>query len=43
MNNTKRKELEKACKNYKVWTGMVTIRMVRVRNMPADETADILV
>ena len=39
-------ELEKACKkekDQKVRTRMVAVRMVRVRNMSVDETADILV
>ena len=43
MDNTKREELEKAYKNYKIRTRMVAVRMVRVRNMSVDETADILV
>ena len=43
MDDIKREELEKACKNYKVRTRMVAVRMVRVRNMPVEETADILV
>ena len=46
MDDTKREELEKACKkekNHKVRTRMVAVRMVRVRNMPVEETADILV
>ena len=46
MNDTKREELEKACKkekDQKVRTRMVAVRMVRVRNMSVDETADILV
>ena len=43
MDDTKREELEKACKNYKVRTRMVAVRMVRVRNMSVEETADIRV
>ena len=43
MDDTKREELEKACKNYKVRTGMVVVRMVRVLNMSVEETASILV
>ena len=43
MDDTKREELEKACKNYKVRTRMVAVRMVRVLNMSVDETASILV
>ena len=43
MDDTKREELEKVCKNYKVRTRMVTVRMVRVHNMSVEETADILV
>ena len=43
MDDTKREELEKACKNYKVRTRMVAVRMVRVLNMSVEETADILV
>ena len=43
MDDTKREELEKAYKNYKVRTRMVAVRMVRVLNMSADETASILV
>ena len=46
MNDTKREELEKVCKkkmDQKVRTRMVAVRMVRVRNMSVDETADILV
>ena len=46
MNDTKREELEKACKkekDHKVRTKMVAVRMVRVLNMSADETADIRV
>ncbi len=41
MNDTKREELEKACKNYKVRARMVAVRIVRVRNMPVDEAAGI--
>ena len=44
MDDTKREELEKACKrekNHKVRTRMVVVRMVRVRNMSVEETADI--
>ena len=44
MDNTKREELEKARKRiHKVRTWMVAVRMVRVRNMPVGETADILI
>ena len=46
MNDTKREELEKACKkekDHRVRARMVAVRMVRVRNMPVEETADILV
>ena len=46
MDDTKREELEKACKkekDHKVRTRMVAIRMVRVRNMSVEETAIILV
>ena len=46
MNDTKREELEKACKkekDQKVRTRMAAVRMVRVRNMSVDETADIRV
>ena len=46
MDDTKREELEKACKketNHKVRTRMVAVRMVRVRNMSVEETADIRV
>ena len=46
MDDTKREELEKACKkekNHKVRTRMVAIRMVRVRSMSVEETANILV
>ena len=41
MDDTKREELEKACKNYKVWVRMVAVRMVCVHNMSVNETADI--
>ena len=44
MNDTKQEELEKACKkekNHKVRARMVTVCMVRVRNMSVSETADI--
>ena len=43
MNNTTREELENACKNYKIRARTVAARMVRVRNMPVEGTADILV
>ena len=46
MNDTKREELEKACKkekDQKVRTRMVAVRMVRVLDMSVDEAADILV
>ena len=44
MDNIKREELEKACKkekDHKVRTRMVTVRMVRARNMSVSETTDI--
>ena len=43
MDDTKLEELEKAYKkekDYKIRIRMVTIRMVRVRNMSVNETAD---
>ena len=46
MDDAKLEELEKAYKkekDHKVRARMVTFRMVRVRNMPVEETADILV
>ena len=46
MDDTKREELEKACKkekDHKVRTRIVAVRMVRVLNMSVDETASILV
>ena len=46
MNDTKREELEKACKkekDHKVRARMVAVRMVRVRNMSVEEAADNLV
>ena len=46
MGDIKREELEKACKkekDYKIRIRMVAVRMVRVRNMPVEETASILV
>ena len=43
MDDTKRAELEKACKSYKVQIRMVAVRMVCVLNMSVNETADILV
>ena len=46
MGDTKLEELEKACKkekDHKVRTRMVAARMVRVRNMPVEETAKIQV
>ena len=46
MDDTKREELEKACKkekDHKVRTRMVAICMVRVPNISVEETADILV
>ena len=43
MNDTKREEFENACKNYKVRTRMVTVRMVRVLNMSVEETANLQV
>ena len=44
MDDTKLEELEKAYKkekDYKIRIRMVTVRMVRVRNMSVNETADI--
>ena len=46
MDDTKREELEKACKkekDHKVRARMVAVRMVRVLNISVDETADNLV
>ena len=46
MDDTKREELEKACKkekDHKVRTRMIAVRMVRARNISVDETADILI
>ena len=44
MDDTKREELEKACKKiHKVRTRIVAVRMVRVLNMSVEETASILV
>ena len=46
MDDTKREELEKACKkekDHKVRTRMVAVRMVRVLSMSVDETANIMV
>ena len=46
MDDAKREELEKACKkekDHKVRARMVAVRMVRVRNMSVEETADIQV
>ena len=44
MDDIKREGLEKTCKrNHEVRTRMVAVRMVRVCNMPVEETADILV
>ena len=46
MDDTKREELEKACKkekNHKVRTRMVAVRMVRVLNMSVEETANLQV
>ena len=46
MNDTKLEELEKTCKgekDQKIRIRMVAVRMVRVRNMPVNETANILV
>ena len=46
MNDTKREELEKACKkekDQKVRTRMVAVRMVRVLDMSVDEAASIQV
>ena len=36
-------KLEKACKNYKVRTRIVAVRMVRVLNMSVEETANLQV
>ena len=42
MDDIKREELEKTCKKIrKVRTRMVAVRMVRVRNMSVEATADI--
>ena len=44
MNDTKLEELEKVYKkekDHKVRARMVVVRMVRVRNMTVEETADI--
>ena len=43
MDDIKREELEKACKNYKVRTRMVAVRMVLVCNMTVEETANLQV
>ena len=46
MDDTKREELEKACKkekDHKVRTRMVAVRMVRVLNMSVEETANLQV
>ena len=46
MDYIKREEPEKACKKekgHKVRTRMIVVRMVRVRNISVDETADILI
>ena len=43
MDDIKRAELENACKNYKIRARTVAARMVRVRNMSVEGTADILV
>ena len=46
MDSTKLEELERAYrkeKNHKVQARMVAVRMVRVRNMPVEKTADIRV
>ena len=46
MDDIKREELEKACrneKNHKVRTKMVVVRMTRVLNMSVEETASIQV
>ena len=45
MGDMNREELEKAYKkekNHKVRARMVAVRMVRVRNMPVDEAANML-
>ena len=44
MDNIKREKLERACKkekNHKARTRMIAVRMVRVRNISVEETADI--
>ena len=42
MDDIKREKLEKACKKiHKVRTRMVAVRMVRVRNMPVEETVNL--
>ena len=44
MDDTKLKELEKAYKkekNYKIRIKVITVRMVHVRNMSVNKTADI--
>ena len=43
MDDTKREELEKVCKNYKVRTRMVAVRMVRVLNMFVEGAASLQV
>ena len=43
MDDMNREELEKACKNYKVRTRMVAVRMVCVLNMSVEETANLQV
>ena len=46
MDDTKREELEKACKeekNHKIRARMVAVRMMRVLNMSVEETASLQV
>ena len=43
MDDIKREKLEKACKNYKVRTRMVAVRMVRVLNISVEETVNLQV
>ena len=37
MDDAKREDLEKVCKNYKVRTRMIAVRMARVRNMLVED------
>ena len=41
MDDIKREELEKVCKNYKVWTRMVAVRMARVLNIFVEKAASL--